>query len=127
MEGFFSAEGIASGEQLHVQNMPKRCLFFSAAKPRVAKVHNVQTEGSNLSVYLTVLWSVSSTKDIYKTTKNFSCTPYNISGRYFDHGLISRGNDTLLFLYQGLGFLINIMKSVLQPWQVTQFLGMEIQ
>ena len=58
-------------------------------------------EGSNLSVYLSVLWSDTNTKDIYKTTKNsyFSveeskCTSYNISGRYFDHGLINRGNDT---------------------------------
>ena len=34
--------------------------------------------------------------------------------------------DTLAFLLKGLGFLINIKKSVLQPCQVTQFLGMEI-
>ena len=33
--------------------------------------------------------------------------------------------DALTFLLQGLGFLINI-KSVLQPCQVIQFLGMEI-
>ena len=57
-------------------------------------------EESNLSVYLPVHWSGISTKDIYKTTNNshFSveeteCTPYNVSGRYFDHDLINRGND----------------------------------
>ena len=63
---------------MHVQNKPKICLFFGAAKPRVAKVRKV----------------------IYKTTKNShflveetEVTSY-ISGRYFDHGLISRENDT---------------------------------
>ena len=61
-----------------MQNKPKICLFFGAAKLRVAKVPKV----------------------IYKTTKNShfpveetEVTSYNISGRYFDHGLISREND----------------------------------
>lgn len=54
------------------------------------------------------------------------CTSNNISGRYFDHYLISRGNDRLIFLLQGLGCLIDLKKSVLQSCQVMQFLGMEI-
>ena len=47
----FSAEGIALGERLNVQNRPKRCLFLSVAKPILAKVHTVQIVKSNLSVY----------------------------------------------------------------------------
>ena len=46
----FSAEGIALGERLNVQNRPKRCLFLSVAKPILAKVHTVQIVKSNLSV-----------------------------------------------------------------------------
>ena len=33
----FSVEEIASGEQIHGQNRPKRSLFLSARKPRVTK------------------------------------------------------------------------------------------
>ena len=33
----FSVEEIASGEQIHGQNRPKRSLFFSVGKPRVTK------------------------------------------------------------------------------------------
>ena len=76
-------------------------LFFGAAKSRVTKVHKVQMERSNLSISLPVFWSGTSTKDIYKATENshFSiekteCMTYNISERYFDQGLINRGNDT---------------------------------
>lgn len=36
-ERAFSVEEIASGEQIHGQNRPKRSLFFSAGKPRVTK------------------------------------------------------------------------------------------
>ena len=105
--------------------------YFSV--PLSPDLQKVQMERSNLSVYLPVLWSGTSTKDIYKTTKNShlpveetECTSNNISGRYFDHYLISRRNDTLIFLLQGLGCLIDLKKSVLQPCQVMQFLGMEI-
>ena len=66
----FSAEEIASGELLHVQNRPKRYPFFSVAEPRVAMAHKVQMEKSDLSVYLLVLWSGTSTKNIYRTTNN---------------------------------------------------------
>ena len=39
---------------------------------------------------------------------------------------ITLARDTLIFFLQGLGFLINIQKSVFQPCHVIQFLGIEI-
>ena len=39
---------------------------------------------------------------------------------------LTLARDTLIYLLQNLGFLINIKKSVLQPCQTIQFLGMEI-
>ena len=38
---------------------------------------------------------------------------------------ITLARDTLIFFLQGLGFLINIQKSVFQPCHVIQFLGIE--
>ena len=69
-ERVFFAEGIASGKRLHVQNKRKTCLCFSAAEPRVANVYKVQTVRSKLSVYLPLVWSSTSIKDIYITTRN---------------------------------------------------------
>ena len=39
---------------------------------------------------------------------------------------LTLAQDTLIYLLQNLGFLINIKKSALQPCQTIQFLGMEI-
>ena len=39
---------------------------------------------------------------------------------------LTLARDTIIYLLQNLGFLINIKKSVLQPCQTIQFLGMEI-
>ena len=39
---------------------------------------------------------------------------------------LTLARDTLIYLLQNLGFLINIKKSVLQPCQTIQFLGTEI-
>ena len=66
----FSAERVASGERLRLKNKPKRCLFFSTTKSKVANIHKNQMRSSNLAIYLSVLWSRTSIEDIYKTTKN---------------------------------------------------------
>ena len=119
--GSFSFERNASQRGLHVQSRPKRCILFSATKSQIPKICEFQVERSNLSVSLPLLRPGTSTQDIYKTTEDsyFSdeeveCSIDNFSGRYSTDGCL------------GLGFLINIKKSVLQPCQTIQFLGMEI-
>ena len=39
---------------------------------------------------------------------------------------LTLAQDSLIYLFQNLGFLINIKKSVLEPCQTMQFLGVEI-
>ena len=94
-------------------------------------------ERSNLSDSLPLLWPGTSTQDIYKTTEGsyFSDEEVECSiDNFLDDILLMAASveeltlapDTFIYLLQNLGFLINIKKSVLQPWQTIQFLGMEI-
>ena len=85
--GSFSLDGNTSQRGLHVQDRPKRCIFFSATKSQIPKICEFQVERSNLSVSLPLLWPGTSTQDIYKTTEGFhfsnekvECSTDNFSG-----------------------------------------------
>ena len=91
-------------------------------------------ERESLSVSMPLLWP----KGIHKTNEdpNFDhaeieCETDNISRRYFDNGISKKelihAWNTLIFLIQTLGFLINKNKSVLHPCQILQFLSEEIE
>ena len=105
----FSAEGIALGERLNVQNRPKRCLFLSVAKPILAKVHTVQIV-EFISLPAPRIFTKLLKIPIYLLKK------LNVSLIFLEDILIMASSiqettlarDTLIFLLQGLGFLINI-------------------
>ena len=83
-----------------------------------------------------LLWPKFSSKGIHKTNKdlNFGHAEIeyeaDIYSKCFDNGInkkeLIQARDTLIFLLQTLGFLVNKNKSVLHPCQILQFLAVEI-
>ena len=59
--GSFSFEGTTSQRGLHVQDLPKRCIFFNATKSQIPKICELHMKRSNLSVFLPLLWPGTST------------------------------------------------------------------
>ena len=104
----------------HVQNWSRGYLFFSALASEISKICKGSTERSVVPVSMSMLWSGPSTKVIYKTVEDSSRSfeeadgrTDNISQQYFDYGSLNRGTDIgvrLIYLLQGLGFVINIEK-----------------
>ena len=79
-----------------------------------------------------MLWSGTSTKDIYKTVEDAKSSfekadgvTNNIFPQYFDYGSLNRRTDTSLRQSNILSTVINIKKSVLQPCQNLKLLGVE--
>ena len=84
---------------------------------------------------LSVFWTWSSPKVVYKTNESASLHPLQIviknssiprcfsdTRENFGRKILSR--DTVTYLVQDLGFVKNLKKSVLHPTQGIEFLGM---
>ena len=119
-----------------MQNRPEGCIFFSPTKPKVSKICNCQVEGSIQPVSLPVRRFGASSRDFHKAYAN-SHVPVEKAVRLvicLDDILVmasskeelSLASDTMIYFLQNLGFLVNVITSVLQPCQTLQFLGMEI-
>ena len=91
---------------------------------------------SALPVPLPLLWFGTSPKDIHKVDESSLSLLRKLYVRliiFLDDILLMVSSkeelalvrDTLIYLLQNLGFLINRKKSVLEPCQNIQFLGME--
>ena len=124
-----------TGRGLNLQNRPQGCIFFSPTKPEIPKVCKFQMEGSILSVPLPLLPFGTSPKDIHKVDENSHSLLIKLHVRliiFLDNILLMASSkeeltlarDTLIYLLQNLGFLINRKKLVLEPCQNIQFLGM---
>ena len=110
-----------------MQDRPQRCIFFSAFTAGFSKFSEVQVERQQLPFSLPIFRSWVSNQNVHKDNENsdFSVeetehASHNISGRYFNNGGLEGGNDSStghvdVYILQGLDFLINIKKSVLQP------------
>ena len=94
-------------------------------------------KGSVLPVPLPLLWFGTSPKDIHKVDESSLSLLRKLYVRliiFLDDILLMASSkeeltfvrDTLIYLLQNLGFLINRKKSVLEPCQNIQFLGMEV-
>ena len=120
-----------------MQNRPQGCIFFSPTKFKIPKVFKFQMKGSVLPVPLPLLWFGTSPKDIHKVDESSLSLLRKLYVRliiFLDDILLMASSkeeltlvrDTLIYLLQNLGFLINRKKSVLEPCQNIQFLGMEV-
>ena len=110
-----------------MQDRPQRCIFVSAFTAGFSKFSEVQVERQQLPVSLPIFRSWVSNQNIHKDNENFDFSveeteraSHNISGRYFNNGGLEGENDSStghvdVYILQGLDFLINIKKSVLQP------------
>ena len=59
-----------AGTGVHVQDCSSRCIFCNTNKSKVQEIPQVQMGGKPVRVYLTLLWTRSSTSNIYKTNEN---------------------------------------------------------
>ena len=88
--------------------------------------------GKSLRVSLSVLWPGTCSENFHETNKNsdyisetFECSvDILVMGSSLEEIMMSR--DTLIFVLQNLGFVINFQKSILNPSHQIQFLGVEI-
>ena len=131
---FIPVEKNIPGRGLHAENRSQGCIFLSPTKPKIPKVCKFQMEGSILFVSL---WFGTSPKDIHKVDENshFSVEKTVCTTDFFLDDILrmvsskeelTLTTDTVIYLIQNLGFLINRKTSVLDPCQNIQFLGMEI-
>ena len=102
-----------------------------------SKNFSISMEGKYLRVLVSMFWSRSTTSDFYKIIKD---SPLAVLRRiqirtiiYLNKMLLMSqtinsleiARNTLIFLLQSLGFLINLQKSVLVPLQKIKLLGLE--
>ena len=94
-------------------------------------------EESDVPIAMSVPWFGPSTKDIYRIVEDSVSLLRKLMVRliiFLNDFLILAASieelilalENLIYLPEGLGFVINIKKSVLQPCQNLEFLGVEI-
>ena len=131
---YISFETSSPEERLYVQDRLKGRLFCSSPSFKLPEIYQVQRERESLLVSMPLLWPKFSSKSIHKTNEDsdfrhaeIECGTDNTSRRYFDNAInkkeLLQARDTLLFLLQTLGLLVNKNKSVLHSCQILQFLG----
>ena len=133
---FAKSEIHVAKRRLHVQTRLKR-LFFSSLRKKFKAICLLSLVRKLVRVSLLLLWFGTSTTNIHKITKsaNDSLTQdkhqnNNLLRRHaIDWSLIRRvfmSPDTVIFLLQHLGIVINRKKSVLTPAQEIQILALTI-
>ena len=131
------AEGHAERERLHVQDRPEGCLLFCSTASKTSEVHPVLLGRSVIRISMSIFWPGTSSKNFIKLLKIPIAILRKINIQiiaYLDDMLLmsqtieglNMARDTLIFLLQQLGFIINLKKSVLLATQKLEFLGLEI-
>ena len=128
---------ITTRGRLHVQAGYERCLFFSTTASIIKELCSVFMVNESLRISLLMFSLGTNSQNLHKIAENIdACTEENkysgsnILRRYAYNGsnngriLISR--DTVIFLLQLLGFVLNLEKSILNPVQEIAFLGAAI-
>ena len=80
--------GSSSRSGISLQTGSKRCLFSSAASPRLSKVCKVSIETKVAPISLPLFRICFSTQSVYKVHKSFNCYSKNI--KYFADSLLRR-------------------------------------
>ena len=122
---------------MDVQTGPEGCILQCPIGSKLKEVRKTSVEGDSLRVHVPVFWTRPSTNGVYKLLKIPISLLRKINIRviiHLDNMLILSHTireaymirDTVIYLLQNLGFIINIKKSILLSYQKTKFLGMEI-
>ena len=109
-------------KRFFLQDRSERCLFLSATMHELKKVCEIFLIGKSLRVSLPLFWIRACPQDIFKTIKGTNIAlPRRLNirlvifvddillmGRRLEEIVMSR--DTLIFLLQHLGFVLNLKK-----------------
>ena len=128
---------ITATGRLHVLAGYERCLFFSSTASVIKKLCSVFMVRESLRVPLIMFRLGTSSQNLHKIAKNTSVCPEQdkyldsnvldnilMMGQTMEEILMSR--DTVIFLLQHLGFVLNMERSILNPVQEIEFLGVTI-
>jgi len=111
---FTSAEGPVERERLVMQDRPQRSILLCPPTPISEEIHSVSMGGSTLRIRMSLFWTGASSTNFHKALENSnSCVEKII---YLDDILLmaktisemNMARDTLIFLFQQLGFVINL-------------------
>ena len=136
--GSSSTKRFITGRRVPVQARPKGCIFLNSNERTVKKICPFPLERDSVGVPLYELRPRSSPLYSHKTFEIPIALLRRINIRLiiFLNTLLVVGKtveetkmnrDTMVFLLQNLGFVINMKKSQLEPVQVIEFLGHENQ
>ena len=118
----------------NVQDRPE-CILCNPPVSEIQKVCQIPVERPSIRVLLPLLRAFSSSSGFYKAIKSpyisFEKAQCKNNNFYLDDMLLMASSledllmarDTLIFILQHLGFLINIKKSYLEPTSTLEFLG----
>ena len=109
------------------------CSLLHTSPQRISKICSISMGRETLLVALPLFRSVSCTTNIHEIAESASISMEKVD--YADHNLYRRyvnnrsnqkgsGVNTLIYLVQHLGFLLNLKKSVLQLCQEIEFLSL---
>ena len=134
--GYFTFKGASPERGFITQTRSKGCIFFSCTSQKFPEMSKISMQTKSLRVSLLMLWPGSYSEDFHKTNENSdyisetfeysvdNLPGQNLTGDSLQNIMLSR--DTLIFILQNLGFVINFQKSVLNPSHRIQFLSVEI-
>ena len=115
---------------LNEQNISKSQLFCSSTGKRLSKIFKIPVERQSPQISVPLFCSLLSAKSGYKTHESTNLSiektlyiDYNLLRQYTFNGGLMGGKDTLTYLLQNLGFLINVQKSMLNQTSALEFLG----
>ena len=96
----FKTEGQAERERFHV---PEGCLLLCPTALKTSEVHPVLLGRSVIQIPLSMFWPGTDSTNFYKATDAIEGHAIAIEG-------LNMARDTLIFLLQQLGFIINLEK-----------------
>ena len=134
--GSFTFKGASPERGFFTQTRSKGCIFFSCTSQKFPEMSKIPMEAKSLRVSLLMLWPGTYSEDFHKTNENsdyisetFEYSVDNLPGQHLTGDSLQNimlSRDTLIFILQNLGFIINFQKSVLNPSHQIQFLSVEI-
>ena len=139
--GYPHSKGPPEARGLAGQGRPERCLFFNTDRPPTQKVSQVYLQRELLPVQLSTIRPVLSSMGS-SHSQGERCKANSLHRRYTDtggvQGLDPRPGDRnvvppgipqfhrMLYLLEYLSFIMNRKKSILNPAQVIEFLGLSV-
>ena len=128
-------QGTVEGERLDGEGRSERCLLHHSNACRSSTISKVQGEITTLPVHLPTIWPVVCPMGLHQGDEALSILLRSMGVRmivYIDDMLLMAESinqveahlEALIYLLTGMGFVINIPKSITIPTQQIEFLGM---